>query len=134
MLSCDDIGLSYARHYATGGSSLCTHDDILGLGYSEEFFRKWIFYFTYCQAGFEAKYIHTWQLVFTKINSNETQDNIDTLKLSSKTEEKQGAFLSSPFQSSSRKKTKQGRDKSKGFLASLVFLPYTITITVWMLC
>ena len=33
VLSCDDIGLSYAKTLRDGGSSLCTPTTILGLGY-----------------------------------------------------------------------------------------------------
>lgn len=41
-------------------------DDILRLGYSERFWRKYRFYFIYCEAGFDAKYIHTYQVTWAK--------------------------------------------------------------------
>ena len=31
---------------------------IIGLGYSEEFYKKWIFYFVYCQVSFLCLYIY----------------------------------------------------------------------------
>lgn len=39
---------------------------ISALGYTSAFIRKWLFYFSYCQAGFEAGYIYLWQLTFTR--------------------------------------------------------------------
>lgn len=41
-------------------------DHILQLGYSERFWRKYRFYFIYCEAGFDAKYIHTYQVTWAK--------------------------------------------------------------------
>ena len=36
------------------------------LGYSERFWKKYRFYFVYCEAGFDAKYIHTFQVTWIK--------------------------------------------------------------------
>jgi cyclopropane-fatty-acyl-phospholipid synthase len=36
------------------------------LGYSERFWKKYRFYFIYCEAGFDAKYIHTFQVTWVK--------------------------------------------------------------------
>ena len=36
------------------------------LGYSERFWRKYRFYFVYCEAGFDSKYIHTFQVTWVK--------------------------------------------------------------------
>ncbi len=41
-------------------------DDILQMGYSERFWRKYRFYFIYCEAGFDAKYIQTYQVTWVK--------------------------------------------------------------------
>lgn len=41
-------------------------DKILALGYPESFFRKWIFYFVYCEAGFHNKYILNYQITLIK--------------------------------------------------------------------
>ncbi len=39
---------------------------VLALGYSERFWRKYRFYFAYCEAGFDAQYIHTYQVEWRK--------------------------------------------------------------------
>lgn len=49
-------------------------DAILALGYSERFWRKYRFYFAYCEAGFDARYIHNFQLVFTKQGGAQASD------------------------------------------------------------
>ena len=36
------------------------------LGYSERFWKKYRFYFVFCEAGFDAKYIHTFQVTWVK--------------------------------------------------------------------
>lgn len=41
-------------------------DAVLALGYSERFWRKYRFYFVYCEAAFDAKYIHTFQMTWVK--------------------------------------------------------------------
>ena len=40
--------------------------EVLALGYSEEFFRKYVFYFVYCAAGFQEKYIHDFVITWAK--------------------------------------------------------------------
>ncbi|BDA46075.1 probable cyclopropane-fatty-acyl-phospholipid synthase at C-terminar half [Coccomyxa sp. Obi] len=39
---------------------------ILQLGYSERYWRKFRFYFAYCEAAFDAKYIHNFQIRWSK--------------------------------------------------------------------
>jgi len=39
---------------------------ILQLGFSEEFFRKWDYYFIYCQAGFYTRYLSVLHIVYTR--------------------------------------------------------------------
>lgn len=41
-------------------------EQVLSLGYSERFWRKYRFYFAYCEAAFDARYIHTFQVVWKK--------------------------------------------------------------------
>ncbi len=55
-------------------------DAIVALGYSERFWRKYRFYFAYCEAGFDARYIHNFQVVFTKLDegANDTLSNEGT--------------------------------------------------------
>ncbi|KAK9863387.1 hypothetical protein WJX84_002368 [Apatococcus fuscideae] len=40
--------------------------DALALGYDATFWRKYRFYFAYCEAGFDAHYIHNFQVTWTK--------------------------------------------------------------------
>jgi cyclopropane-fatty-acyl-phospholipid synthase len=40
--------------------------DIMRLGYSEQFYRKFNYYFAYCEAGFDAGYISVGQLAWKK--------------------------------------------------------------------
>jgi cyclopropane-fatty-acyl-phospholipid synthase len=41
-------------------------DRIIDLGFSESFIRRWEYYFSYCQAGFEEQYIDNLQMVITR--------------------------------------------------------------------
>ena len=123
--SCDDIGLSYAKTLeAWRVNFVRSHDHIIQLGYSEEFFRKWIFYFTYCQAGFEAKYIHTWQLVFTK--DGLADENATTYKGDAEA-------MASSFRT--RAKVVTSTDKSANVSNYLFTLPIqvfvTLIVTIW---
>ena len=42
---------------------------ILSLGFTEEFIRKWIYYFSYCETGFKKRYLGNYQLVLTRIGN-----------------------------------------------------------------
>lgn len=62
-----DIGPDYAVTLRAWRSAWeARKREVLGLGYSDLFWRKYRFYFAYCEAGFDARYIHNFQLVFTK--------------------------------------------------------------------
>jgi len=39
---------------------------VLALGYPDTWWRKWRFYFAYCEAAFDARYIHDYQISFVK--------------------------------------------------------------------
>ena len=41
-------------------------EHIIKIGYSERFWRKYQFYFAYCEAGFDFRYIHDFHLTFKK--------------------------------------------------------------------
>lgn len=47
---------------------------ILTMGYSETFFRKWIYYLTFCEAGFAERAINDVQVVFARANSKKYGD------------------------------------------------------------
>jgi cyclopropane-fatty-acyl-phospholipid synthase len=64
---CEDIGPDYAvtlRAWREAWER--RRDEVLELGYSARFWRKYRFYFAYCEAGFDARYIHTFQLTWVK--------------------------------------------------------------------
>ncbi|EIE24233.1 cyclopropane fatty acid synthase [Coccomyxa subellipsoidea C-169] len=47
---------------------------ILSLGYSERYWRKFRFYFAYCEAAFDAKYIHNFQIRWAKATDHPAAD------------------------------------------------------------
>jgi cyclopropane-fatty-acyl-phospholipid synthase len=58
-------------HYATTlrrwrERFLARRDKVLSLGYSEAFIRAWDFYLSYCEAGFQERYIGDVQMLFVK--------------------------------------------------------------------
>ena len=63
----EDIGLHYATtlrrwHERWVGEEAA----IKALGHDSSFFRKWRFYFSYCEAGFAQQFIHDFQIVWIK--------------------------------------------------------------------
>ena len=63
----DHYAPDYARTLDCWRQTLLSkRQQILELGYDENFLRKWDYYFTYCQAGFNARIIDLAQLVLQK--------------------------------------------------------------------
>ncbi len=65
--ACVDIGPDYAvtlRMWRAAWEA--RKREALELGYSPRFWRKYRFYFAYCEAAFDARYIHTFQVVWGK--------------------------------------------------------------------
>jgi hypothetical protein len=75
---CQDIGPDYAitlRAWRKAWED--RKEDILALGYSARFWRKYRFYFAYCEAAFDARYIHTFQVTWIKDREfSLTQDDV----------------------------------------------------------
>jgi len=44
-------------------------EQVLSLGFSERFLRKWNYYFSYCEAAFAMRNIAVLQLVYTRPNN-----------------------------------------------------------------
>jgi len=66
----EDIGSHYVRTLQAWRDNLHQHRDrIRALGYSDEFFRMWEFYFCYCEAGFTERAISDVQMLLTKPGS-----------------------------------------------------------------
>ncbi|CAD7695206.1 unnamed protein product [Ostreobium quekettii] len=63
----NDIGLDYAvtlRQWRASWEE--RKEELAALGYNEWFWKKYRFYFAYCEAAFDAKYIHNFQIVLRK--------------------------------------------------------------------
>jgi cyclopropane-fatty-acyl-phospholipid synthase len=66
--SIQNIGYDYARTlHAWRDNFMSKKTEIHKLGFDEEFYRKWYYYFVYCEAGFEAGYIDDVQMSIEKI-------------------------------------------------------------------
>ncbi|PSC74866.1 cyclopropane-fatty-acyl-phospholipid synthase [Micractinium conductrix] len=64
---CQDIGPDYAVTLRAWRNAWeARQEEVLALGYSERFWRKYRFYFAYCEAAFDARYIHTFQVTWVK--------------------------------------------------------------------
>jgi cyclopropane-fatty-acyl-phospholipid synthase len=60
-----DIGVHYAETVRRWRSNLAAHGAALdGLGYDARFRRLWEFYFCYCEAGFDERYVSVAQMAF----------------------------------------------------------------------
>jgi cyclopropane-fatty-acyl-phospholipid synthase len=61
----DEIGPHYAETLRRWRANLdAARADLAALGYDERFARQWDFYFSYCEAGFEERYVGDAQLLF----------------------------------------------------------------------
>jgi cyclopropane fatty-acyl-phospholipid synthase-like methyltransferase len=66
---CIDIGRDYAvtlRDWRERWLEPSAQRALRKLGYSDEFLRKYEFYFVYCEAGFECEYIHDYILTWDR--------------------------------------------------------------------
>ncbi|PRW60674.1 cyclopropane-fatty-acyl-phospholipid synthase [Chlorella sorokiniana] len=83
---CEDIGPDYAVTLRAWRQAWEEQKEaVLALGYSERFWRKYRFYFAYCEAAFDAKYIHTYQVTWVKdkeptLTAADLQRSIDMSK------------------------------------------------------
>lgn len=65
-----DIGLDYAQTLREWRRRFFdARDRILEQGFDESFIRKWLYYFSYCQAAFAARNISVVQAVYTRPNN-----------------------------------------------------------------
>ena len=63
----EDIGHHYARTLADWRKKFLKNKlEIRRLGFDEQFIRMWLFYFAYCEGGFEEKVISDIHLHITK--------------------------------------------------------------------
>lgn len=65
--SLENIGPHYAKTLATWRARFLSNEQkIRNLGFDTQFIRKWVYYLSYCEAGFVNRYINTVQLILTR--------------------------------------------------------------------
>ena len=70
----ENIGLHYARTLAEWRAAfLANWPQIAALGFDERFRRTWVYYFSYCEAGFATRLINVLQLVLTRSQSERSE-------------------------------------------------------------
>ncbi len=71
----ESIGPHYALTLARWKERfLANQEQVLELGFSESFIRRWEYYFSYCQAGFAQHYIDDLQIVLTRPRNRDCID------------------------------------------------------------
>jgi len=62
----EDYGLHYARTLAAWRAQLEPHEAWVVARYGRRFYRSWMFYLAYCEAGFSEGYISVVQMLFER--------------------------------------------------------------------
>lgn len=63
----ETIGAHYAKTLNMWKQNLeARKDEIISLGFSNEFLKKWLYYFIYCSVGFETAYLNNVQITLEK--------------------------------------------------------------------
>ena len=61
------IGLDYAKTLYAWAKNLKAHKkEVMKLGFDEIFFKKWLYYFEYCEVGFATGYLDDAQILISK--------------------------------------------------------------------
>ncbi|MEK9657258.1 MAG: DUF1365 family protein [bacterium] len=67
MRKSQNIAQSYAKTLAMWRQAFESKKElILTMGFSEEFYRKWVYYFAYCEGAFQTDYLGCYQLHYQK--------------------------------------------------------------------
>ncbi len=73
VLQTEDIGPHYAETLRRWRLRFnARRAEILKLGYPERLFRAWNYYFSYCEAAFDARYIHDLHIVLARAGAAES--------------------------------------------------------------
>lgn len=73
VIQTEDIGPHYAETLRRWRLRFnAKRAEILKLGYPERLFRAWNYYFSYCEAAFDARYIHDLHIVLTREKNPES--------------------------------------------------------------
>ena len=71
MTRAQDIGPHYARTLELWRKRLMAREDeVMQLGFDENFLRKWEYYFSYCEAGFRSRTVRNYQLLLTRMGES----------------------------------------------------------------
>jgi cyclopropane-fatty-acyl-phospholipid synthase len=63
----ESIGLHYAKTLNLWAKNLkAQKEKVLELGFDEKFYRKWYYYFVYCESGFETSYLDDVHIIIDK--------------------------------------------------------------------
>ena len=66
----ENIGPHYAPTLELWRNRFCAQQQkVRDLGFTDEFVRKWVYYFAYCEIGFRKRYLGNYQLVLTRIGN-----------------------------------------------------------------
>ena len=67
LLHLEDIGPHYARTLRTWRQNFFEREDeVKAMGFGKSFIKMWEFYFCYCEAGFEERYLGDVQMLLAK--------------------------------------------------------------------
>ncbi|PLX20837.1 cyclopropane-fatty-acyl-phospholipid synthase [Candidatus Parcubacteria bacterium] len=67
IMSVESIGIDYAKTLRKWRKNLLDKKDkVFSIGFDEEFIKKWLYYFYYCEVGFEEKYLEDVQILIEK--------------------------------------------------------------------
>jgi len=63
----ENIGPHYAKTLRLWKDNfIANKEKVSSLGFDSVFFRKWIYYFCYCEAGFASRTLSDLQIIFTR--------------------------------------------------------------------
>lgn len=97
----DHIGIHYAETLRRWRRAFEDHKQILlQRGYDESFQRKWIYYFTYCEVGFQTRLINNLHLVINKTRTTTNVRNPAEINCTAKGENRKAPRLPIPAQTS----------------------------------
>ncbi len=67
----ENYGVHYAETLRRWREAFRNHlERVKSIGFDDEFIRKWDYYFSYCEAGFNARALGDVQFVFTRVNNH----------------------------------------------------------------
>jgi len=68
LVGLEEIGVHYVRTLALWRAALLARrHEVLDLGFDESFVRRWIYYFSYCEAGFRNRLVRNHHLVLARM-------------------------------------------------------------------